>query len=718
MTPLTEERIRTSLTDPTGPAISHVKSLAKQWDENSIDPSLRGLAGLYLFCAAAEPSIKKRVHSLKEARQYLSERAVKQTMLVEYEVPPDLVEDLDDLHFYEYGTTSIILRSGYAYVLKIIKPWFWRVESISCATKNYKKRFGNLGSFCPDVRKCHARWIFMKFVEGKPLTAYIKEHLHPLNTAPETELFLHTVQKIFAQLCNALATCADQTPKIHHLDLSPDNIIISPEGTPIKITLIDFGVNSLLLTHLANGDNFTRANSFIPPELRMGAKGNELSDVYSLGLILLEMLSRDSLRTPDASVQLDSVWQSFPELAETIEDTIDGDPSNRLLDADPELGYFRYLLATVEHSAMVHRELHLKKPRIYDAVKAIINSAIPVDPLEKAYQKWITTTQDSRPPLFWVLSWGFLAQITNLVVLFFIFWTVVDPLGTFHNSRLCDELLPKWCVTQMQVPPLPQSWGLHFWHRINGYSPGRLVALTFALIFAKFYSEIFGSITLRYFKSAELRKRAWVPEVAMRAIPIAGFFALAWGIVFDPKAWTFCAGFGLLVVGVNNWQMFGFCQWALGGNRTNLAKASSSQNLDRSEARSSVLKSLVKLFSVRRPDTQDKRILQHLPSSPFVIEQLRQFKRWSLGMFIYSASLVIVGLCMRVGLAKDEWLYAAFAGICLNMLTIYRIHCYTAPPDLRTAFGRIVFRLRRLDSVLCRTDGRHTPLTAMQVTEE
>jgi len=657
------DSIRKSLTDPTGPSIKDIELLVKHWDNDSIPDATKGLAGLLLLCATTESSIRESVPSLKPAAHYLADPTVTPTLYAEYGVPQDLIDKIDDLKFHEVGTTSVILRSGSAYVLKIIKPWFWSVASISQATKDYRKRFGQLGSVCPLVYKSDPKWIFMSFIEGTSLTKYIKNALHPLRSNKDKDkahLFVSQVQDIFTKICDALKTCL--ASNIHHLDLSPDNVIVTPEDGPVeRITLIDFGINYLLLTHLGTGTNLSRANTFIPPELQHGAQGDALSDVYSLGLILLEMLAPDALSDVDPAVQLDDVWDHFPQVAAIVEDMIDQQPPNRLLQNDDStVNAFVFLKQSLIQAITLHKQTKLRPTSLFDVPSEIINSAIPWTPVRTAWEQYRDSAKHcDQPLLLWVLLWGFGAQILHILVMCLIIWTTWH----FADSRLCDTF--HCCSAGENVPPLP-FWNGALSGTINGYTPGRLIALTFALIFSRYYSEVFGLITVRYFKSSELQAKARVPELAMRSVPVLGFLCLVYGLVVDPKAWAFCAAFGLVVVSVTNGAMYRFCQWAV-------LKASDSLKL---------------------------------PPSRFVADQLEEFERWRTGIFIYAISLFVLGFCMFKGVAKDEWLYAVLAGLFVNLGVIYRIHCTKRPPHLRTAFVRVLFRLRRVDTVLSRRKER------------
>lgn len=120
-------------------------------------------------------------------------------------------------------------------------------------------------------------YYFMEYIDGRTLTEYIKE------TPKKKE---SDIQRIFIQLLDALIYIHKK--QIFHRDLKPDNILVTYKGDNVKI--IDFG--------LANADSFddflkvVGTKKYAAPEQKKDAKyTSHLSDIYSIGLILLEMLT-------------------------------------------------------------------------------------------------------------------------------------------------------------------------------------------------------------------------------------------------------------------------------------------------------------------------------------------------------------------------------------------------------------------------------------------
>lgn len=121
-------------------------------------------------------------------------------------------------------------------------------------------------------------YIVMEYVEGKNLKQLIRKR---------GSLTLPEVIDIMMQLTDGLAHAHDAY--IIHRDIKPQNILIMDNGL-VKIT--DFGIAMAL-----NSSQLTQTNSvmgsvhYLPPE-QAGGKGSTIkSDIYSLGILMYELLS-------------------------------------------------------------------------------------------------------------------------------------------------------------------------------------------------------------------------------------------------------------------------------------------------------------------------------------------------------------------------------------------------------------------------------------------
>jgi len=123
----------------------------------------------------------------------------------------------------------------------------------------------------------------MEYVEGKPITNYCDTH----------KLTIAERLKLIRQVCAAVQF-AHQNLVVHR-DLKPSNILITADGTP---KLLDFGIAKLLNPELSAQTIDPTATAlrlmtpeYASPEQVRGEPVTTASDVYSLGIVLYELLT-------------------------------------------------------------------------------------------------------------------------------------------------------------------------------------------------------------------------------------------------------------------------------------------------------------------------------------------------------------------------------------------------------------------------------------------
>ena len=161
-------------------------------------------------------------------------------------------------------------------------------------------------------------YIVMEYVEGKTLKSLIKRR---------GALTLPEVIDIMLQLTSAVA-CAHDSYIIHR-DIKPQNVLIKEDGT-VKIT--DFGIAMAL-----NSNELTQTNSvmgsvhYLPPEQANGSGATIKSDIYSLGILMFELLTGNLPFKGENAVEIaikqmrekiPSVCEINPHIPQSVENII------------------------------------------------------------------------------------------------------------------------------------------------------------------------------------------------------------------------------------------------------------------------------------------------------------------------------------------------------------------------------------------------------------
>ncbi|WP_251549108.1 Stk1 family PASTA domain-containing Ser/Thr kinase [Neobacillus muris] len=121
-------------------------------------------------------------------------------------------------------------------------------------------------------------YIVMEFVDGQTLKQYIQQN-SPLRVEEAIE--------IMKQLTSAISHAHHN--HIIHRDIKPHNILIDHEGN-VKIT--DFGIAmALSATAITQTNSVLGSVHYLSPEQARGGMANRKSDIYSLGIVLFELLT-------------------------------------------------------------------------------------------------------------------------------------------------------------------------------------------------------------------------------------------------------------------------------------------------------------------------------------------------------------------------------------------------------------------------------------------
>ena len=174
-------------------------------------------------------------------------------------------------------------------------------------------------------------YIVMEYINGQTLQSMINHEQIPVNTALE----------ITEQICSALEHIHNLG--IIHRDLKPSNIMIDSTGT---VKLIDFGLARIReLSELKTIDEIIGTFAYMPPAQSGIVERNidERSDLYSLGIILYQMLTGVLPYTGDSIISIIhqhiAMVPTPPAQINTLIPDIIEDIIFKLIEKEPEKRY-------------------------------------------------------------------------------------------------------------------------------------------------------------------------------------------------------------------------------------------------------------------------------------------------------------------------------------------------------------------------------------------
>jgi eukaryotic-like serine/threonine-protein kinase len=171
-------------------------------------------------------------------------------------------------------------------------------------------------------------YLAMEYIEGWDLSQILKRS-SALNRLMPCDTALHIAIEVLKGLQYAHEYC-DQNGRsmgIVHRDLSPNNILVSRNGD-VKIT--DFGIAKTVLSVTSNPRDLKGKFHYLSPEQIDGAQLDARSDIFTIGIVLYEMIvGRRPFEAESISVLLSKIlrgehepFPDSPDLPKSMKDII------------------------------------------------------------------------------------------------------------------------------------------------------------------------------------------------------------------------------------------------------------------------------------------------------------------------------------------------------------------------------------------------------------
>lgn len=197
-------------------------------------------------------------------------------------------------------------------------------------------------------------FLVMEYVEGRNLRQILNE-LKKTNTQFVIEQISYMMKEVAAGLDHA-HRCIDGTTgkplNIVHRDMSPQNIMVSFEG---EVKIIDFGIaKAETQLEATKAGTLKGKYGYMSPEQADGQNIDPRTDIFSLGIVMWELLANDRLFTSNSEAailrkirecQIPSIRKINPSVPPELERIV-----NKALAKDRSLRY--------QTAASLHRDLN------------------------------------------------------------------------------------------------------------------------------------------------------------------------------------------------------------------------------------------------------------------------------------------------------------------------------------------------------------------------
>lgn len=574
-----------------------------------------------------------------------------------------------DLQLYKAGTTSFILHgisilSEERLVLKCLLFPYIRIPAIRDATRCYALKYpkGSLPEeITPSVRSSTDKWILMVLVDGSTLSEILEERKKEEEKKAPPLLRIDLLNEIGKPLLEALTELANAKDgtgiSYRHEDLSPSNIIVvkNPDHSVKQIVLIDLGRNYLYSRDIkfdGGGEAL-----YVAKEIKDDEKSEDTSDLYSFGMILIELADPIGARKGTIS---DSLYQYAPQLARFIEDLIDDDPKKRRLifrmkNRDP---YFNLCNTFTDLLKILPSEQEVNPGRFF-WVKQFFALFYPSRRLTHARELWhITRSSSGHKEIARYSGRLYAWLVVNMISSWLIF--VVSIVWGARDFGM-NPFLPFYITIPQTL--IPHCGGV-CWPLIDGLqAPGyafgitnmqaRLVGFSVGLTQPTYYANILAGLTTR----PRGDTLSFFTEVFLRLMTIAPLPLILISDLYQPALWPVMLLIGLLVPALTNILCY---QLAI---RT-LKEASGK-----------------------------------ISTAPTYDPSLKNFGQWGTTLFFYIIVVLLITIGLHFNILHDIWAYAIGA-VVINVFVFCISKSIILAPGVRGSLSRAFTLGERLDEMI------------------
>jgi len=183
-----------------------------------------------------------------------------------------------------YKIEARLGKGGMGQVFRAVDTRLGRTVAIKVSNERFSDRFEQESRAIaalnhPNICTLHdvgANYLVMELVEGETLAARLKRG----------KLTIEQAIRFGAQIAEGLA--AAHAKGIIHRDLKPANVMLTKSG----VKVLDFGLaKSMNAANLTASDAIVGTPAYMAPELFEGKAADSRTDIFSLGLVLAEMVT-------------------------------------------------------------------------------------------------------------------------------------------------------------------------------------------------------------------------------------------------------------------------------------------------------------------------------------------------------------------------------------------------------------------------------------------